>query len=141
MDQDGQITFLDWTKIKRKNGKKYIEVDWNEYYEWRSGMNWLGYEYGINNKHEWYLFIWNYKKGAVEWQWTITWANWDKYEWNWKNHKRESWKFTIRSEWDKVYDVKMDKDLLKITWPAGDPNVGKYIDTDDGNKIKDVPSS
>ena len=94
---DGWIVFDDWTRIENENGRNYIEINWERYYEYKSGMDWKWYLYGIENTNNWYLywylFIWNFENGKRKWKWTMTWADWDKYEWQWENDKME-WQWT-----------------------------------------------
>lgn len=79
--------------IKEEDGRKFVEINWNRYYEYENGMNWLWYRNGINNNSQKWTYIWDYVDGNEEWNWTITRDNEEKYEWNWKNGKRE-WKGT-----------------------------------------------
>ena len=96
------IKFFDGTKIESdKDWKKYIELGWKKYYEYKEWMTWLWYQSGIHSGHEWHLYIWWFENGQRNWQWTITRADWEKYEGEWKYGKRD-WKWTYtRATWEK----------------------------------------
>ena len=80
-------------RIQKENDKNFVEIDWNRYYEYSKGMNWLWYRNGINNDGQKWTYIWDYVNGNEEWNWTITRDNEEKYQWNWENGERE-WKGT-----------------------------------------------
>ena len=125
IDENGKIDFDNWTEIKEENGRKYIEVDWKKYYEYRSGMNWLWYYSTINIEHIGYLYVGNFKNGNFEWQWTRTWADWDKYEWQWKNDKSE-WQWTRTwANWDK-YEWQWKNNKREWQWTYTWANWDKY---------------
>ena len=141
------------TEKQDNNGRKYIEVDWKKYYEYRKGMSWLWYEYGITDNWNAYIYVWNFDKGNrnkqwtktyanwnkyigqfknnyMDWEWTFTWPDWNKYIGQFKDDDMDwEWTFSFHSEsGDKVYNVAAEKDVLKITGPEGDADIGKYID-------------
>ncbi len=107
VNPDWTWEFLDWTEIKEKDGKKYITIDGQDYYEYTEGMEGPGYRFWKNDDHDSRLYVWNFKNGKSQWEWTCTRNNWEKYVW-----KREK---DCRTEWT-------------YTWPAGTPdNFREYV--------------
>ena len=110
---------------KEENGKKYIEFGGKKYFECKEGMNWLGYKVWINNNKIGWLYMWEYVNGKQEWKWTITWANWEKYEWGWKEGKKE-WQWTITwADWAK-YEWEWKNDKKEWKWTYTWANWNKY---------------
>lgn len=136
-----------------KSGRKYIVVDWIRYDEYREGMTWHWYTYGINDddgwlgyiyigdydKGEfsghwtftwagWYKYDWNYINDVCQWEWTYTWTNWNKYVWEWENDERTKWTFILNPWVNEVrYEVdRIDWKSVIISWWDWSKN-GKYV--------------
>ena len=113
------------TEKQDNNGRKYIEVDWKKYYEYRKGMSWLWYEYGINVNWNAYIYVWNFDKGNRNKQWTVTYASWAKYVGHRENNNRNGqWTFTWAG-WN----------TLTWTWKNGFISEGKIKLKSDGTEI------
>ena len=123
--ENWRIVFDNIQEQTDADGKKFIEVEWKKYYEYKDGMNGLWYESGISPDNFWYLFIWNFENGKRKWQWTMTWANWDKYEWQWENDFQE-WQWTYTwADWEK-YEWKYKKGKKERRWTYTWANWTKY---------------
>lgn len=144
-DWEGIQKWADWDKYEWnfKNGYKewkwiYTWADWGKYdWEWKNGnREWKW----VRTRANWDKYDWEWKNDNKEWHWIMIYSNWNKFEWNLENDKMKSWKFTIKlDDGERVYDVVRENDLMKITWPEDDANLGKYIDQNNNQKIVDKP--
>ena len=120
VNPDWTWQFLDWTEIKEKDGKKYITIDGQDYYEYTEGMEGPGYQFWKNNDHESRLYFWPFKDGKTDWEkWTITRSYWEKYVWKREKGRRTEWTYTFPAgtpgnfrEYVWKFDYKNDKYVM-----------------------------
>ncbi len=128
---DGKFVFKEWLEKTDNTNKKYIEITVNnknvKINEWQENISELWYKSWVED-NLWYLYMWEFKNGNMEWQWTYTWANWNKFDGEYETNNIKKWKFTLATpqeiKWE--YDVEKDDKWLKI---ISEKNKWKYINT------------
>ena len=119
---------------KWENGVKIhgnqILSDWRSFY-WNYDvsnrkMEWTLRKYQESWENYWYIYEWeldwNFNK---EWQWTITYDDWDKYEWErnkWKKHWHGIYSY---GDW-RTYDWEWINDEKQWQWTMTYKNWDKY---------------
>ena len=128
--------------VEKINNVKHKEVSWDQ--ELRKNLNELRKSIEQQNKktssewnkeienwnrtvtyNNWDVYNWQFVNGKKEWQWTYTWKNWDVYKWEWKNDKME-WQWTrSNANWD-VYKWEWKNNKREWQWTKTNANWNLY---------------